>query len=93
MCDMSSKLLVGTCTQTLLASMFLDLETHFNNRELPAVHGHLLFIRSSFSALGHFLQLKPVTLVAFFLAPICAVAGFSAIKNLMERDETTGKHK
>lgn len=31
-------------TQILLASMFLDVETHFNNRELPAVPGHILFI-------------------------------------------------
>lgn len=31
-------------TQIVLASMFLDVESHFNNRELPAAPGHLLFI-------------------------------------------------
>ena len=44
-------------TQILLASMFLDEETHFNNGELLAVPDHLLFISSSLFALGHFLLL------------------------------------
>ena len=44
-----------TNTQILLASMFHDVESDFNNRELPAVHGHLLFMSSSPFAVGHFL--------------------------------------